>query len=240
MNGSDLNRVKKIAIEKFKDAIKDNLFAIVLTGSASQNAYKDGWSDLDFLIVVEHLDLDVKRKIAKIVAEIESNFGIHQGVNVISKNEFLNPVVPEILLEGKTLQALIGLKKYPERLIYFKRPIDLENVYSPNRRVMKSYSINNIGMFLHRNRQTLTRATGRSTKDLKRLLKKEIKASLIMTKSAVQYFAAVPQEDYREVLRQAKLLFPDFNFSIFKNFFQIIDRWQKINDKKKYFTYSIL
>ena len=53
MNGSDLNKVKQNIIEKFKGIIKDNLLAIVLTGSASQNAYKTGWSDLDFLIVVE-------------------------------------------------------------------------------------------------------------------------------------------------------------------------------------------
>ena len=60
MNGSDLNKVKQNIIENSR-IIKDNLLAIVLTGSASQNAYKTGWSDLDFLIVVERLDFDVKR-----------------------------------------------------------------------------------------------------------------------------------------------------------------------------------
>ena len=44
MNGSDLNKVKQNIIEKFKGIIKDNLLAVVLTGSASQDAYKTGWN----------------------------------------------------------------------------------------------------------------------------------------------------------------------------------------------------
>lgn len=233
MNGSDLNKVKQNIIEKFKGIIKDNLLAIVLTGSASQNAYKTGWSDLDFLIVVERLDFDVKRVIAGIVTELENDSGIHHGLNVIDENEFFNPIIPEVLLDGKTLQALIDLKKYPDRLIYSKRLIDLNNAYSPNSEVIKSYSISNIGMFLRRNRQTLTRAAEHSTEDLKELLKKEMRASLIITKLAVQYFTAIPQEGCQDVLKQAKLLFPDFNLGLLEENFQIINKWQEINDKKE-------
>lgn len=233
MSGSDLNRVKKIAIEKFREATKSNLFAIVLTGSASQNTYKAGWSDLDFLIVVEYLNFNVKRAVAGVVAELENNSGIHHGLNIISENEFFNPAIPEILLDGKTLQAFIDLKKYPDRLVYSKRSIDLNGIYSPDVEVIKSYSLSNIGMFLRRNRQTLTRTVENSVRDLKELLKKEMRASLIITKLAVQYFTAVPQEDYQGVLKQAKLLFPDFDFTVLEENFQIIDKWQEINDREK-------
>jgi len=233
MNGSDLNKIKKAAIKGFREALADNLLAVILTGSASQNMYKAGWSDLDFLIVVEKLHFDAKRAIAKALASLEDNSNVHHGINIISKNEFFNPVIPEILLEGKTLQALIDLKKYPDRLVYSKRSINLQDVYMPDMDVMKSYSISNIGMFLRRNRQTLTRATEYSIKDLKELLKKEIRASFIITKLAVQYFTAVPQEDYQKVLKQAKLLFPDFNFDILEENFQVINKWQEVNDEKK-------
>lgn len=233
MSGSDLNKIKKAAIKGFRETIEDNLLAIILTGSASQNMYKAGWSDLDFLIVVEKLNFDAKRAVAKSLANLENDSSIHHGINIISENEFFNPVIPEMLLEGKTLQALIDLRKYPDRLVYSKRPIDLQDVYVPDMDVMKSYSISNIGMFLRRNRQTLTRATEYSVADLKKLLKKEIRASFIITKLAVQYFTAVPQEDYRGVLKQAKLLFPDFNFDILEENFQVIDKWQEINDEKK-------
>lgn len=233
MNGSDLNKAKQNTIEKFKGIIKENLLAVILTGSASQNAYKAGWSDLDFLIVVERLGFDVKRAIAGIVTELENDSGIHHGLNVIGENEFFNPIIPEALLDGKTLQALIDLKKYPNRLIYSKRPIDLNSVYSPDSEVVKSYSISNIGMFLRRNRQTLTRVVEHSTEDLKELLKKEMRASLIITKLAVQYFTAIPQESYQDVLKQAKLLFPDFNLSLLEENFQVINKWQEINDKKE-------
>lgn len=233
MNGSELNKVKKNIIKIFKKSIKDNLFAIIFTGSASRDAYKAGWSDLDFLIIVEHLSFDVKRKIAEVVVKLENDSGIHYGLNIVGEDEFFNPIIPEILLEGKTLQALIFLKKYPKGLIYSKRPIDLNSVYSPDSAVIKSYSISNIGMFLRRNRQTLTRAAGHSTKDLKELLKKEIRASLIITKLSVQYFTAIPQESYQEVFCQAKLLFPDFKFNLVEENFQVINKWQEINDKKE-------
>ena len=60
-----------------------------------------------------------------------------------------------------------------------------------------------------------------------------MRASLIITKLAVQYFTAIPQEGCQDVLKQAKLLFPDFNLGLLEENFQIINKWQEINDKKK-------
>jgi len=232
MSGSDLNKIKTNAINKFKKVINEKLLAIILTGSASQNTYKPGWSDLDLLIIVDDLNFDTKCKIAKAVTELEKNSNIHHGVNVITKNDFLNPLLPEIFLDGKTLQTLINLKKYPNRLIYSKKLINLQDVYSPNSEILKKYSLNNISMFLRRNRRTLT-STQCTTKNLKELLKKEIRASLIITKLAVQHFTGTPQESYQKTLDQAKLLFLDFNFSIIENNFRIIEQWQKLNNKTK-------
>ena len=232
MNGLDLNKIKTEAIEKFEKAVGKKLVAIILTGSVPQSAYKDGWSDIDLLIVIDSFDFDVKRKIAEAVTQLENNSGIHHGINVISKDELLAPILPDVLLDGKTLQALIDLRKYPDRLIYSCEPIDFKNIYLPDNETLKKYSISNIGMFLRRNRRTLT-TTPHEDKNIKELLKREIRASLIITKLAVQCFIATPQEDYRNVLNLAKSLFKDFNFEIVEDNFRIIDQWHKLEDKNE-------
>ena len=77
MNGLDLNKIKTEAIEKFEKAVGEKLVAIILTGSVSQSAYKDGWSDIDLLVVIDGFDFDVKRRIVEAVTQLENNSGIH-------------------------------------------------------------------------------------------------------------------------------------------------------------------
>lgn len=233
MNGLELKKIKEKAIEELKKVSGNNLSAIVLTGSVSQNTHIVGWSDLDLLVVVEQLNFSVKRIIARTVMDLENYSGVHHGINIISEKEFLNPITPQTLLEGKTLQTLVGLKNYPDRLLYSKRSIKLNKIYYPDKKVIKYYSLSNIGMFLLRNRQILTKAREDSTEDFKNLLKKEIRASLTITKLAVQHFTGIFQEDRTEILLQAKLLFPDFNFSLLEKNLKIIHKWQDINNKKE-------
>lgn len=230
MNGSDLNKIKLRIIENLTKALGEKLMTIVLTGSLSRNSYKDGWSDVDLLIVIDDLNFDIKQKVAGAVGELENSSSIHHGVNVISMDEFFNPVLPDILLDGKTLQALIDLKKYPDRLIYCRGLTDTKNIYSPSNEVLKNYSLSNMGIFLRRNRKTLT-AASYNNRDIKELLKREIRASLIITKLAVQYFTAIPQENYQEVLNLAKSLFTDFDFKVIEDNFRIIEKWHELNDK---------
>lgn len=231
MNGLDSNKIKSSIVNKLLDALKENLMAIVLAGSFP-DSFKEEWSDIDLLIVVRKLDLDTKLRLARVITRLEGDTRLHHGINVITEEEFLTPKCPEILLEGKTLQALIDLKKYPERLIYFNKMIDLEKVYSPTVNILKQYSLSNIGIFLKRNRRALT-TTLYTDKNKKELLKREIKASLIITKLAVQYFTGKPQDKYQAVLKQAKLIFPDFNFEVIENNFRIIKKWRELDDGKE-------
>lgn len=227
-----LYKIKLDTIEKFKEVIGKRLIAIILTGSASQSNYRHGWSDVDLLIVIDDFDFDIKYKIAKAVTELENNSGIHHGVNVISKDELFAPILPDMLLDGKTLQALIGLRRCPDRLIYSREPINLKKIYLPDSETLKKYSISNMGMFLRRNRKTLT-TTSYKNSDIKELLKREIRASLIITKLAVQCFTSTPQGDYRDALNLAKSLFTDFKFDVVEDNFRIIDHWNELNDEGK-------
>lgn len=231
MNGLDPDKIKSRIINKILDALKENLIAIVLVGSFP-DSFKEKWSDIDLLIVVRKLNLDSKFKLARVIVKLEDDMKLHYGTNVITEEEFLMPKIPEILLEGKTLQALIDLKKHPERLIYFNKMIDLEKVYFPSINVLKQYSLSNIGMFLKRNRRTLA-ATWHTNKSKKNLLKREIKASLIITKLAVQYFTGEPQDKYEDALNRAKLIFPDFNFEVIEDNFRIIKKWRELNNDKE-------
>ena len=231
MNGFDSNKIKSNIVNKMLDALQENLTAIILAGNFP-DSFKEGRSDIDLLIVVRKLDFDTKLKLARVITESENNTGLHHGINVITEEEFLETKFPEILLEGKTLQAFIDFKKHPERIIYLDKTIDLEKVYSPDINTLKQYSLSNIGMFLKRNRRTLT-TTLYTDKNKKELLKREIKASLIITKLAVQYFTGNPQGKYQDVLNQAKLVFPDFTFEVVEDNFCIIEKWQKLNDDKE-------
>ena len=227
MNGLDSDKIKSSIVNKLLDIFGENLVAVVLAGSFP-NSFKKEWSDIDLLIVVRKLDFNSKLKLARVIARFENDTELHHGINVITEEEFLTPKSPEILLEGKTLQCLIDLKKHPERIIYLDKKISLDNVYSPNVDVLKQYSLSNVGMFLKRNRRTLT-TTLYTDENKKELLKREIKASLIVTKLAVQYFTGKSQDKYQDVLNQAKLLFPDFNFKVVKDNFYIIEKWRELN-----------
>lgn len=233
MNDSVTNEAKNNIVKKFKMVLKNDLLAIVLTGSVSNDTYRPNWSDLDFLIIVERHSFDIKRAIAEVINDLENSSGIHHGFNVIDAVEFHKPIVPDVSLDGKTLQALIGLMKHPQRIIYSKYQIDLNKVYSPNTEIIKGYSLSNIGMFLRRNRQTLTRILDITIDDLKELLKKEIRAAFIITKLAVQYSTGTAQDSYEDSLRQAMILYPDVDFSVLSTNFTVIARWQNINDKSE-------
>lgn len=233
MTGLESHKIKEIAVERFKTELAENLYAIVLAGSASGDTYKPGWSDLDLLIVVDQLKFDTKLSIANVTAELESASSVHHGVNVITKNEMYEQFGTNTFLEGKTLQALIDLKKYPDRLVYSRADFEIECVIEPDMDMIRSYSLSNIGMFLRRNRQTLTKLTDCSTEKLKTLLQKEIRAAMIITKLAVQYLTGEAQEDYVDVLQKVKILLPTFDFGAIDSNFIVIRDWQSLNNREK-------
>ncbi len=187
MNGSELNKIKEGIILIFKKNLEENLFAIVSLGGIAVGYFSRPWSDIDVLIVVNNLDLKTKRKIAKINEFLEKEYQCRFGVSIITKKEFQDPFLPIIFMEGKNLQTLLDLKSLPERLIFYKDK-QIDKIYSPSKREIKEYSISNFAMFLLRNRRTLTKFIPKTFEEYKKMVEKEIRASFIMTKLAIQYF----------------------------------------------------
>lgn len=230
MNGLELNKIKNSIIKIFKDKLGGRLFAIISTGSITSKNHKKSWSDIDILIVVESLNLEIKKQIAEIIDILEKRYRFCFGINTISRDELYNPILPSISLDGKTLQALLDLKNYPKKLIFIKDRKQ-KKFYYPNNKQIREYSLLNIGMFLLRNRRTLTTQFPKTFKEYKNATSKEIRAAFIMTKLAIQYFTLHNCKNNQEIIQKAKNLFPKFNFNILKKSLSIINRWNQI---KKY------
>lgn len=225
----ELNKIKYLITKILKDNLKNNIFAIVSVGSIASGNYKKSWSDIDVLIVVEKLDLQAKKKVAQIVETLEKKYGMHIGINTITKQEFQNPLLPVISMDGKTLQALLDLKFSPKRLIFCKNKCS-KDIYSPSKKEIKDYSISNLAMFLLRNRQTLTRRSPKTMKEYKGIIAKEIRASFIMAKLAIQHFSLHNCKNNKEIIRKSEVLFSHFNFDTLKDNLKIIDKWSQIKD----------
>jgi len=229
MSGLELNKVKQSVIKILKRNLKGNLFAVVSIGSIASGNYKEPWSDVDILVVVEKLDLQTKQKIARSKNILEKKYKRRFGINTITKQEFQSPILPAISLDGKALQALLDLKISPERLIFSKNK-SMGRIYSPSKKEIKDYSISNLFMFLLRNRKTLTRQIPKTPKEYKDMAEREIRAGFIMTKLAIQYFTLHNCSDNREIIRTAEKLFTDFNFNTIKTNLRIIDKWSQIKE----------
>lgn len=231
MNGIELNKINKFIIKSFKDKLKDCLFAIISDGSLTSKDYNDVWSDIDIMVVVEKNDLRVKQKIAQVKEFLQGRFNKLFGINVILKEESQNPLNPTINLDGKTLQALLELKKIPERLLFCKNK--KVKFYTPNKKEIKKYSLSNIAMFLLRGRRDLTAKKFKYIEDYKKITERQIRASFIITKLAVQYFTLYICKNKKETLKKAEKVFFDFNFKVLKNNLLAINNWSKIKTKSQ-------
>ena len=227
MSGLELNKIKQSVIRVLK-SLKNNLFAIVSIGSFASRNYKESWSDVDILIVVEKLDSQVKKKIAQSIKILEKIHKRHFSINTITKQEFQNPALPTISLDGKTLQALLDLELSPERLIFSKNK-QISKIYSPNKKEIKDYSISNLFMFLLRNRKTLTSQIAKTPKEYKNMVAKEIRAGFIMTKLAIQYFTLHNCSSNKEIVQRAENIFRNFDFKVLKTNIRLIDKWDQIS-----------
>ncbi len=213
----------------FKEAFKDNLFAIISIGSLTTKHYLKKWSDIDLLVVLNNLTIYDKIKLSEIKKRLEKAYQCNFGMNVITKKEATKPVLPEIFLDGKTLQGFFDLHSHPKRLIYCEQKNT--RFFVPDKKLVRVCSLNNIAMFLLRNRKTLTYSFSANINKLKSIVEKEIRASFIITKLAVQY---KNQEcDGRvDTISKAEKIFPNFDFSALKHNEKNIRKWDKINSKQ--------
>jgi predicted nucleotidyltransferase len=228
-----LDKAVADVVRELKNSLAPNLFAVILSGSIARGTYRDGWSDVDVLLVVERMNLRVKNKIAEMVEKLEKKTGIHHGVNVVTAKEIIQPNNPTISLDGKTLQALVELKQHPDRLLYIKERRQ-KNFYVPTKKEVKEYSLANIGMFTRKNRRDLTARHVSHREESKEMLKTEIRALLTMVKLAIQCFGEYSEDV--SVLNQATKTFPSYDFKFLKRARGLVENWRSFNDKKKVAT----
>ena len=218
-----LVEINKDIVNSFKNFLKENLFAIISDGSLFSNYYNDIWSDVDLILAVEKNNLEIKQKISHVKFILEKKYKKHFGINIISKNELQNPSNPTIAFDGKTLQALLELNKFPERLLFYRD----KNItfYVPNKREIQKYSLSNIFMFLLRERKDLSSVELKNLKDYKKMTERQIRASFIITKLAIQYLDSNFYKGKEEIINEAKRIFPDFKFNILEDNLLVIKKW---------------
>jgi len=220
---SDINKI-------FSDRFDKNLFAIISVGSLTTAHYRESWSDIDILVVLEQIYLSEKESVSELKSILEKKYGKKFGINVITKHEALRPSFPEILLDGKTLQGLLDLSIYPERLIYCKQKE--VTFFVPNNKTIRKYSLSNIAMFLKRNRKALISEQHTEINRLKATAEREIRASFIMTKLAIQYKSGRNCHSYGEIIKRAKSLFLNFDFLNLNRMDKMIKHWNQTKSKK--------
>jgi hypothetical protein len=224
-----LDKAVADVVRESRKILTSNLFAVILSGSIARGTYRDGWSDVDVLLVVEKMDLGVKNRIAEMIGKLEKKTDIHHGVSAVAVQEITKPNNPTISLDGKTLQALVELKQHPDRLLYIKKGHS-GRFYVPTKKEIKEYSLANIGMFARKNRRDLTAGRSLQQQRLKETLKTEIRASLTMIKLAIQYFGEY--SEWMPILDQARKVFPLYDFEFLKFAQEIIQRWRTFNSEK--------
>jgi len=217
--------LKNYLINIFKKALRNNLIAIILTGSLPNRYFKKWWSDIDILIVVEKLDISTKQKIAQIKNFLEKKEGRHFGINIIDKLGATNPVMPIISLDGKTLQTLLEANRCPQNIIYINKDIKL---YFPPKIDIKKYSLSNIGMLLLRNRRNLIKKAPKNIKEYKAITSKEMRAANIITKLAIQYFSGYTCKNDKDLLTKSNQVMSDFNFNTLKIINKKINDWETL------------
>lgn len=227
---NDKNSKISHIVESFKDKFKDNLFAVISVGSLTTSHYMETWSDTDLLIVLEQLSLADKVLLADLKSFFEKKYNQRFGINVITKQEALMPIIPEVTLDGKTLQGLLELSVYPDRLVYCKD--EKISLFVPNKKTVQTYSLSNIAMFLLRNRKILT-SQSFGDSEFKAAVEKEMRAAFIMTRLAVQYKSDYICEGYKDIIQKAKNEFPSFNFDILETNEETIRRWEPIRTRKE-------
>lgn len=83
MKKNEAEKIIPLFTQEIKAIFKDNLVAIILTGSAGKNEFIDDWSDLDFCIITNCSKLHQFKEI-----EMQANtYGVHIGLTYLTINE---------------------------------------------------------------------------------------------------------------------------------------------------------
>ena len=207
----------------------ERLCAIISAGSLTTPHFEDTWSDIDLLLVFDEIPLKIKLALAITKASLEKRYGRKFGINVVTRQEATRPNLPEISLDGKTLQALLELSTHPERLLYRKDAST--HFYTPDIECVRRYSLSNISMFLLRNRKLLTSELSDDISRLKKTAEREMRACFIITKLAIQYAEGYTCSVHKEVASRSLISFPDFDTSFLEESISHISQWKEITSQ---------
>lgn len=238
MNGLDLNKVNQKIISALKASLNAELVAVVSSGSSSGN-YIEGWSDLDYLVVVKQVTYSILTKIKECFQQLKQVHKTKFGLNVISHREFLSPPFPTFYLEGKTLQTLLELNIDKTKLLYPEKIKTVGKNYIPTLEEVRQYSLLNIGILKNLNRRNIVNIQDINIEEVREATSKIIHISFIIAKLAIQFFVEKMPTNKRQILKLAEGAFRDFDFLTLNQDLASINNWngiKKISKFKKLIT----
>lgn len=190
-------------INSYKDILGDNLVNIIQTGSSNSKKFIEGWSDLDFVLVLNNIDFLTLQNINTLNLELEKKYNIHLGTSPISLKEYIN----NYSLSSKIALIKLNFKINLSKIIYGDNTIydyKLENI-------SKDFCLREFNYY-----KDLLRVSYRDGRDVK-VVKSIIKSTEYLLLFACLYneYLPVDMDEKIEFLRNKYSKF-DNNFENFK------------------------
>lgn len=208
--------------KNIQSGLGQNFVCIITSGSFLKTDKLDGWSDLDFVVVLRSANMRAKQFLGSLYKEIEVNFKISLGGVIVEESELQGDFK---LLDGKVVQTIIEFNAGDRVTLPDK--IKLNGLRCLNSKEIKDFSLIDSGKIFAIYRRLISRADYGSKNEIEKVFKKSIHLSIIMTKLAIQYLNNTTVLGDKDMLIVLNRDFPD---SISSKFYLIIEFKNKWKD----------
>lgn len=210
--------------------LKNDLVAIILVGSLLRQIPIKEWTDIDIIIVVQEADFKTKLSVGTVLSQLNKNYKIKIGANIISKEELENPKYPALSLEGKTVQAVYDLNLGLNKILYGKLP---QKIFHPTKAILREFCLKNIGTIKLASRKLVEKAPRISDDELKKEVQTNIRSCFIIIKLTLKYLKNIDATTYSNIIANTQKYFKDLDCNDLIEFIELRTQWTKINNKIK-------
>lgn len=203
-------------IEKAKRIFEDNLVNITLCGSGGKGNIIEGWSDLDFYIILENYN---KKQVTKFMKSLK-NTKIHIGTTFYTIYE-----IRKNIIDSKTKIALYERQNYDVNPILYGEDIFNKISYE----TVKNNDLTVLPNILHDFRRRFIELKSTS----KEVDKPYIKKMLVLAKCILSHYD-IFSYGYIATFRKLDELFIKKGLIINNKYFDVIYVINNIKDSKKY------
>lgn len=224
MEKLDINQFKKYLVSNLGESLE----LIILEGSANSSSWIEGWSDIDFLIVVKDLSFELQRSLPSLSNKLEREFNTPVSLDAVSLKQITSSELFLCLNQAKTIQAIYEYHLFPSRLVYSKNDSIL---YKPSKEEILFISLRNVFYFYQEIHKAIQRTLTDDPEDLKSLTRRVLRHLFNLIKFAVQYKSLETPQGRKEIILLAKTAFNYIDLNSIEELSQNIQNWQFVSTK---------